>query len=75
MKSAGIWQITITRLDGKPAHRLKYSQVRSPILGEVAEWPTHDGKTIKAKIGYIRHFAAKERGNLGVWDIKADEVA
>jgi hypothetical protein len=75
MKATGTWQVTIARLNGKPAHRLKQVQSRPPTLGEVVEWPTHDGGSINAKIAYIRHFPAKGLGNLGVWNIKADEVA
>jgi hypothetical protein len=57
----GTWKVTITRLNGKPTHRLQDVQGRPPVLGDVMEWSTHDGLSIKAKIASIHHFPRRGR--------------
>lgn len=74
----GAWQVTITRLNGKPELRLTDTAVRgrAPILGEVLEFHTVDGETIRARIATFNHAPPKGPGNsLGIWSIIAEEIA
>jgi hypothetical protein len=70
----GTWIVKVTRLNGKPHLRNTLVRGRAPAVGEVVECAAK-GETVRGKIVSVHHVSPKGQGNLGIWEIAAEEVA